>query len=181
MRVEPTTMIKSSTLRLSEDLWLSLKNHAQEKEVSVNRLIHSILTTSLGKKEVLFDEVAGKLEKKDIESRVYFTVGEGAVLKAYAASNGWSLSQEIRYRVVSSVAKKPKLSGEELKAIYAVRSSINVLGANINRLVRDHKPLSDSNIHICQDLMTLLQELKDKISYLESCCSSTFKLKASGE
>lgn len=63
----------------------------------------------------------------------------------------------------------------------AVRSSINVLGANVNRLIRDHKSLSDANIYICQELTTLLQEFKSKISYLEKCNFSNFKLKELGD
>ena len=125
----------------------------------------------------MFDEKAGVYEKKEIESRVYFTLGEADVLRAYASLNGWSLSKEIRYRTVSSFAKKPKLSGEELKSIYSVRSSINILGANFNRLVRDQASLSDDNIAVCQGLALLMKELRDKISYLEKCSTSRFKLK----
>ena len=78
------------------------------------------------------------------------------------------------------MAQKPKLTQEELKAIHAVKSSINVLGTNINRLVREGQSLSDDNINICQELITLMAELKDKINYLEKCGSSSFKLKVKG-
>lgn len=181
MTIEKTKKMRALTLRLDEELWSNLKAHAQKNRVSINRFIHLTLTTSFEKKEVSFDERINVLEKKEVESRVYFTVSEADILRAYALSNGWSLSQESRYRVVSSFAKKPKLSGEELKAIYEVRSSINVLSANVNRLVRDHESLSDTSIHICQELITLLQELKNKIKYLEKCNFSNFKLKELGD
>lgn len=180
MTEEKIKKMKSLMIRLTENLWTKLKAQAEKNRVSVNRLIHLILTTSLEEKDILFDEQIGKLEKKEIESRVHFTASEAEVLKRYALSNGWSLSQEIWYRVVSSFAKKPKLSGEELKAIYSVRSSINVLGANINRLIRNHEILSDDNIKVCCELTLLIKELQDKINYLEKCSYSRFKLKGVG-
>ena len=169
--------MKALTLRFTENLWSMLKEYSQKNCVSINRVIHLTLTTSLGKKDISFDERINTPEKKEIESRVFFTPSETELLREYASLNGWSLTKEIRYRVISSLSRRPKLNQEDLKAIYAVRSSINVLGANVNRLVRDREPLSDSNIHVCQDLVTLLQELKEKIKYLEKCSSSTFKLK----
>lgn len=181
MTIEKVKKMRALTLRLDEELWSDLKVDAQKNRVSINRLIQLTLTTSLKKKDVSFVERINVIEKKEVESRVFFTVSEADILRTYALSNGWSLSQESRYRVVSSFAKKPKLSGIELKAIYELRSAINVLGANVNRLVRDRESLSDTNIHICQELITLLQELKNKIKYLEKCNFSTFKLKELGD
>jgi predicted HicB family RNase H-like nuclease len=45
MTVEKIKKIRA--LRLGEELWLHLKAQAQKKQVSINRLIHLILTTSL--------------------------------------------------------------------------------------------------------------------------------------
>ncbi len=168
---------KALKLRLTESLWHTLKAQAEGEQISINDAINLSLTASLKKQNVFFDEKVDKPEKKEIESRVYFTVSEADVLKSYAQSNNWSLSKEIRYRTVSSFSRKPKLNGEELKVIYTVRSSINVLGANLNRLVRNSELLSDSNIEICKELVFLMKDLKDKVSYLEKCSSTQFKLK----
>ena len=168
---------KAIKVRVTESLLGALQKEAEFAKMSVNNYINLTLNASSKNPDILFEEKAGVYEKKEIESRVYFTLGEADVLRAYASLNGWSLSKEIRYRTVSSFAKKPKLSGEELKAIYTLRSSINVLGANLNRLVRDQASLSDDNIGLCQDLSLLMKELRDKISYLEKCNTSRFKLK----
>lgn len=168
---------KPLKVRVTESLLSALQKEARLAKMSVNSYINLTLTASSKNPDILFDEKIGCYEKKEIESRVYFTLSEADVLRAYAELNGWSLSKEIRYRAISSLAKKPKLSGEELKAIYTVRSSINVLGANLNRLVRNSESLSDENICLCKDLMELMKELKDKISYLEKCSSTQFKLK----
>ena len=171
---------KSLKVRVTESLLGALQKEAEFAKMSVNSYINLTLNASSKTSDILFDEKIGCYEKKEIESRVYFTLGEADVLRAYAILNGWSLSKEIRYRTVSSFAKKPKLNGEELKAIYAVRSSINVLGANLNRLVRDQVSLSNDNIGLCQDLALLMKELRDKINYLEKCSTSRFKLKDGG-
>lgn len=181
MTNEQEKKTKTVKLRLSESLKQALQLRAQTEKVFINDVLNSLLTASLKKKDVIFQETIGKQEKREVEVRVYFTVSEADILRAFALLNDWSLGKEIRYRVISTFAKKPKLSGEEMKAIYAVRSSINVLGANVNRLVRDRDFLSDRNISVCQDLIALMQELKDKIRYLEKCRSSTFKLKTTGD
>ena len=171
---------KALKVRISESLLKDLQRRARIEQMSVNSCINLMLTTSCKDQEVSFEEKVGRYEKKEVESRVYFTISEADLLKEYARLNEWSLSQEIRYRVISSLATKPKLSGEELKAIYAVRSSINVLGANVNRLIRNHEILSDDNIEVCQELTLLIRELQGKINYLEKCSYSRFKLKDAG-
>ena len=167
-------------VRVTENLLSWLQEKAKELGMSVNCYINFLINVSAKKEKKSSEEKINKYERREVKSRVPFTISEAALLRGYALSNGWSLSQEIRYRVISSIAKKPKLSKEELKAIYAVRSSINVLGANINRLVRDNEYLSDNNVGICKELILLMKELKDKVVYLEKCSYSNFKLKGKG-
>ena len=166
--------------RVSESLFNLLQKKATLMQMSLSGYLNFILTSSFKKHEVPFDEKVTKIEKKEIRIRVCLTASETDLLKTYASNNNWSVTKEVRYRVISSLSKKPKLTKEELKAIYGVRSSINVLGTNINRLVRDREFLSDTNIDVCKDLIMLMKELKDKISYLEKCSSSNFKLKNMG-
>lgn len=172
--------LKEIRVRLTESLFSILQAKVQESGLSLNGYINFVLTSESLTEERSFQEVIGKPDKKEVESRVYFTISEADMLKEYAISNGWSLSKEISYRVISSLTKKPKLSGEELKAIYSVRSSINVLGANINRLIRNHEILSDDNVKMCCELTLLIKELQGKINYLEKCNYSRFKLKGVG-
>lgn len=168
-------------LRVSENLFDFLQHSAKTLQLSLNGYANFLLHQFIKKQAVMFDEKITNLEKKKIRVRVDLTPSEMDVLKMYALNNNWSVIKEVRYRLISSLAKKPKLTQEDLKAIYAVRSSINVLGANINRLVRDRELLSDNNIEICKELITLMTELRDKINYLEKCSSSNFKLKKTGD
>lgn len=168
---------KFLNVRVSESLLNLLQKKAKLMQISLSRYVNFVLNSSIKKHEVPFDEKIGQYEEKDIKSRIYFTASEMELLKQHTLLNDWSITKEVRYRIVSSLAKKPKLNKEELKAIYSVRSSINVLGVNINRLVRDRELLSDNNIEVCKELITLMKELTDKISYLEKCSYSNFKLK----
>ena len=163
--------------RVNDTLLNLLKEEAKLRQMSMSSYINFRLNSSIKKSKILFDELINKFEKKEVEIRLLFTLSEINLLKEYAAVNEWSLAKEARYRIVSSIAKKPKFNREELKAIYTVRSAINVLGANINRLIRDSKPLTADNIIVCQNLIELINELKNKISYLEKCNHSNFKLK----
>lgn len=172
-----TKMIR---VRITEELLNELEAGAKEIKISRNNYINHILNLQLQQKErIFYKEVLGKQEKKEVESRVYFTAKEAEILKKYAKSNEWSMTKEVRYRTILSLSNKPKLDGEELKAIYTVRSSINVLGANINRFVRDSISITDNNIKICRDLSEAIKELKDKINYLEKCSYSSIELKKS--
>ena len=180
MDKEKKEKLKEIRVRLTESVSGLLQAKAQEFRIPLSSYINFVLTSESQTEERSFQEAIGKLDKKEVESRVYFTLSEANLLKEYALSNGWSLSKEIRYRVISSLAKKPKPSGEELKAIYRVRSSINVLGANLNRLLRNREMLSEDNALVCRELTLLIKELQDKINYLERCSCSRFKLKSIG-
>ena len=111
---------KALKVRVTESLLSDLQKEASLAKMSVNSYINLTLIASYKNPEILFDEKAGHYEKKEIESRVYFTTSEAELLRAYAELNSWGLSKEIRYRRQYPVyRKKPKLSGEELKVIYA--------------------------------------------------------------
>lgn len=165
-------------VRIEKGLGSRLKNEAKEHKMSLSSYVNFLLSSRSSKEEISYKErISNSDEKKEIESRVYFTRSEAEILKKYSEANGWSTVKEIRYRTISSFAKKPKLNREELKAIYSVRSSINVLGANINRLIRNNQELTDRNINICKELVERIGELKKKISYLEKCNNTSYRLK----
>jgi hypothetical protein len=170
---------KRTQITIKESLVNRLTEKSKEHKMSLNSYVNFLLNSSIKKEEPLFEETINKPEKKEIASRAYFTQSEIELLRRYAKLNEWSIVKEIRYRTISSLAKKPKLSKEEFKAIYSVRTSINVLGANINRLIRNDQILMDYDIEVCKELIGLIKELKGKISYLEKCSNTHFKLKDS--
>ena len=163
---EKVTTLKQIRIRVEEDLVGQFKKEAKVHKMSLSSYMNFLLNSTAEKEEVLFDEVINKPEKKEVERRVFFTKGEIEILKKYADLNEWNVTREIRYRTISTLAKKPKLNKEELKAIYVVRSAINILGANINRLIRNEQIISDHNIIVCKELAELIQELQTKIKWL---------------
>ena len=170
-------VVKTIILRSKKDLIDHLKAKSEKHKMSLNAYVNFILNSAAEKTEPIYKEVINKPEKKEIASRSYFTQSEMEVLKEHAKMNEWSISKEVRYRTIASIALTPKLNKEELRTMYSIRSSINVLGANINLLVRNSVSITDDNIKICQDLIELISELKNKISYLEKCNHSSFKVK----
>lgn len=174
---EETRKWKQIRVRIEEGLISSLKAEAKERKMSLSSYTNFMLNSFVKKGEPLFEETINKPEKKEIASRSYFTQSEIELLRKYAELNEWSVSREVRYRTISTLAKKPKLDQEELRAVYSVRSSINILGANLNCLIRNDHLLSDENIGVCTELAKLIKELRIKINYLEKCSYTHFKLK----
>ena len=168
---------KQIRVRVEKNLLNVIKSQAKECQMSLSGYMNLTLNLFLKKQEVSFEETLTRIEKKEVESRVFFTISEAELLKKYAQINDWSISKELRYRVISTLSKKPKLSGEELKAVHSVRFSINVLGTNINRLIRNNEVLSEDNMSICRELLDLIKDLVKKINYLEKCSNTYFKLK----
>jgi predicted DNA binding CopG/RHH family protein len=173
---ERIVKLKQVRVRIEEVLISQFKKEAKMCGMSLSSYMNYVLNSAVKKEKVLFEEIIDKKTKKDIVSRVRFTQSEIELLKKYANSNGWSITKEIRFRIILTLAKKPKLNAEELKAIYSVRSSINVLGANLNRIVRDNRVISDHNIIVCKELAELIQELRAKINWLDKCNRSSFEI-----
>lgn len=112
-----------------------------------------------------------------MESRVRFTESEAEILKAYAKNNGWSLTQEIRYRVVGSISKIGEISGEEMKLIREIKCCINVLGANINRIIREGRIVDIEGKDTCEKLITEMKKLKEQIERIEDSSKTRFIVK----
>ena len=174
---EKSKETKQIRIRVEKDLLDRLEEESKKYQMSFNGYINFLLNSATVRKETLFEEVINKPEKKEAEKRVYFTKSEEELLKKYVSSNGWSVAKEIRFRTIASLAKKPKLNKEELKAIYSVRSSINILGANLNRLIRNEQVISDHNIVVCKELSDLITELQSKVNWLMKCSNTHFRLK----
>lgn len=170
-------LAKQIRIRVEPHLLETLKTKAQGCGMSLSSYTNVVLNSLLKDQVVSFEEKINKYEKKEVKSRPYFTKSEIELLRQYAELNDWSLAKEIRYRIVSTLAKKPKLSKEELRAVYSVRSSVGMLGANINSLIRNNLIIPDSGADsMCKELLELIAEIISKIDYLEKCSHTHFKL-----
>lgn len=98
--------------------------------VSVNRGIVELLKQQINMGQpVLLTEKQNKATLQRItEKRIRLTEDKVQILQQYAKEHGWKLTQEIRYRVIVSISKKGKISGEEMREIRDNRNAINALG-----------------------------------------------------
>lgn len=168
--------MKKIQIRLDEELIEELKNKAECQQISFNSYISNVLN-SLRKKEEVVYTTSVKKEKKEIEIRVYFTQNEAEIFKEYAKVNSWSLTKEIRHRVIGTIVKNAHLNGNELENMCSIKSSINVLGANINRIIREGRTVDMEGKNICEKLMEEIKNLKSQIERIEASSSTRFVLK----
>lgn len=155
---------KEIKLRVSEDLYNSLKATMSNCGVSVNRRIVELLKQQINiTDQPLLTEKQNKTIQKITEKRIRLTEDEVQILQQYAQENGWKLTQEIRYRVIGSISKKSKISGEELREIRENRNAINVLGRNINRIIREGRIVDQEGKNVCKDLLGHILKLNKQI------------------
>lgn len=122
---------KEIKLRVSEDLYKSLKAKMSNQAISVNRGIVELLKQQITiTDQPLLREKQNKTVQNITEKRIRLTESEVQILQQYAKENGWKLTQEIRYRVIGSLSKESKISGEEMREIRENRNAINALGRN---------------------------------------------------
>lgn len=151
---------KEIKLRVSEDLYNSLKANIPNQNLSLNRAIIELLkqqTTITA--QPLLTAKQNKTIQKIIEKRIRLTEEEVQILQQHAQANGWKLTQEIRYRVIGSISKKGKISGEEMCEIRENRNAINALGRNINRIIREGRIVDQEGKSVCKDLMKHILKL----------------------
>lgn len=159
---------KEIKLRVSEDLYNSLKESISNQGISVNRGIVELLKQQITiTHPPLLTEQYTKVTAQNItEKRIRLTEDEVQILQKHAKENGWKLTQEIRYRVIGSISKKGKISGEEMREIRENRNAINALGRNINRIIREGRIVDQEGKDMCQNLISHILKLSKKIEII---------------
>ncbi|MGU9987376.1 MULTISPECIES: hypothetical protein [unclassified Rickettsia] len=153
---------KEIKLRVSEDLYNSLKANIPNQNLSLNRAIIELLkqqTTITA--QPLLTAKQNKTIQNITEKRIRLTEDEAQILQQYAQANGWKLTQEIRYRVIGSLSKKGKISGEEMREMRENRNAINALGRNINRLIREGHIVDQEGKDACHNLVSHILKLNN--------------------
>ena len=56
----------------------------------------------------------------------------------HAENHGFSISEEIVFRVLSTLSNEPKLLNDELSEIIKLRTALNQVGRNVNRLLKNY-------------------------------------------
>lgn len=132
---------------------------------SVNRGIVELLKQqiTITHPPLLTEQQSKTTLQKIIEKRIRLTEDEVQILQQYAQENGWKITQEIRYRVIGSLSKKGKISGEEMREIRENRNAINALGRNINRIIREGRIVDQEGKNVCMDLIGHILKLNKQI------------------
>lgn len=170
------TKKKTVLLRMSDELYKQVKENVKNKKVSVNSLIIDLIKDNVREKDVEYKEIICKKEKeiKCIRSTIRFTKSEAEILSKYAQKNGWKITQEIRYRVIGGISKKGKVSGEEMELIKEIRQSINALGRNVNRIIREDRIVDQEGKDVCKKLVQKIIEVNEKIIQIEENSKTRF-------
>lgn len=151
-------------LRIDQSIYQNIKDVSAKKHKSINRLITEVITQNLAahKQDSSIISAVHNKEEKLIEYRIRFTESEADRLKQYAQANSWSVPKEIQYRVIGTLFDNEKISPEELAAIRGIKVSINALGNNINRIIRENRVMDKTGVEAC----TLLSHNIDKVRNL---------------
>lgn len=171
------TKLQTIIIRINETQKEVLKSDAKRANLSVNQYINFLLSKQYANNNILYDERNEVDRRKEIRTRVSLEYGEAEILKKSAQENNWSLPKEVRYRVISTISKVGKISGEEMQFIRKIQGNINVLGANINRIIREGRVVDLEGKDLCEKLIMAMKELREQINKIEDSSKTRFTMK----
>lgn len=166
-------------LRLDQSIYQSLKDVSAKKLKSINRLITEAIMQNLAvhkQNSSIILEKRNKTEKL-IEYRIRLTESEAERLTKYAQANSWSVPKEIQYRVTGTLSDNEKISPEELAAIRGIKVSINALGNNINRIIRENRVMDKTGVEACILLSNNIDKVRSLITQIIENSKERFSLK----
>lgn len=102
---------------------------------SLSSLVAKVLSNYFSD-DVMFIEMLPprELEKKQI--RISLTLSEISALEMHAENHGFSISEEIIFRILSTLSNEPKLLDDELSEIIKLRTALNQVGRNVNQIAK---------------------------------------------
>lgn len=161
---------KNVCFRMDETVHNRADLKAKELGVTVSSLakkfVYSIANNDLESNETTSDE------KTD---RLFFslTSDEKETMKQYASKNGWSLSKEARFRVVSSMSATSKVLPDELKKIRGLRTAIDAVGRNIRHMMFQSKKIEINDPEFLKEIQTLNSYMEMAIKKIDELQDST--------
>ncbi len=169
-------------MQVNSETYELIRSTAQRGNKSVNRYIIDLvvekLSTKLDEKYEIKEENYNQIkETKIIEHRIRFTESEADRLKQYAQENSWSVSKEIRYRVMGTMEDTGKISPKELELLRGIRVSINAVGNNINRIIRENRVMDQTGIEACRILSINIDKVRNVIMQIYEKSKVRFSLK----
>ncbi len=169
-------------MQVNSEIYELVRSAAEQGNKSVNRYIIDLVTDALSiklqkKQEIEEENYTQKKEKKVAEYRIRFTESEAERLTKYAQANSWSVPKEIRYRVIGTMEDTGKISPEELGILKSIRISINAVGNNINRIIRDDRVMDQEGAKACIILSNNIDKARELIMQIYEKSKARFSLK----
>lgn len=157
---------KQLKVRVDEEVVEKAKQSAAGLGLSLN----DYLALLLGKPEAVSATYAVEEHeviklKRNKPVRVFLTAEEHEVIADLAKQRGWSMTQEIRWRVLATISKQPKLDKAEVAEINQLRTAINIVGRNLNSSMK--KGLIDMNT-FADDVMSIRQLISQTLEQVDS-------------
>nr|WP_020752095.1 hypothetical protein [Aggregatibacter actinomycetemcomitans]AGO88742.1 hypothetical protein pS23A_0009 [Aggregatibacter actinomycetemcomitans] len=123
------------TVNLNNSLRKKLDEVCDKTGASLSSLVTKVLSNYFSD-DVMFVEMlpSRELEKKQI--RISLTLSEISALEIHAENHGFSISEEIVFRVLSTLSNEPKLLNDELSEVIKLRTALNQVGRNVNQIAR---------------------------------------------
>lgn len=157
---------KQMKVRIDEEVIEKAKQSAAGLELSLNDYLSLLLGQSEAVSQwcAVEEHEVVKLERNK-PVRVFLTVEEHEVIADLAKQRGWSMTQEIRWRVLTTISNKPKLDKAEVTEINSLRTAINIVGRNLNSSMK--KGLIDMNT-FAEDVMSIRQLIGQTLEQVDS-------------
>lgn len=155
-----------------------LSKLSKEYKIPVTTLCNVIINEKIGDKTELLKEFSFI----DHEVEVKFKINDSEknyLLNSSKQTGTNSLTQEIRYRLLNSIHDKRFLTPKELESFIQLKSEINMIGKNINQLLKKinskEEPKIDDLKITMQELNIKLDETKEQIENSMKYTNSRFK------
>ncbi|KIX30669.1 hypothetical protein HW40_07725 [Mannheimia haemolytica] len=131
-------------ITLNNSLRKKLDETCKKTGNSLSSLIAKVLSNYFSD-DIMFIELlpVRELEKKQI--RISLTFSEIYALEKFAENHGFSLSEEIVFRLLSTLSNEPKLLNDELSEIIKLRTALNQVGRNVNQIAKKSDKEINSN------------------------------------
>lgn len=177
--IEEKVKKQQLALRIDQSIYKVLKDISIKSRKSLNRLIIESIKNYLmvSHQDNKQNPAVKKVEEKQIEYRVRLSESEVKVLQKYAQENSWSIPKEIQYRVIGTLFDDEKISPKELEEIRGIKVSINALGNNINRIIREDRVMDQEGMKACTILSNNIDTVRGLIMQIYEQSKERFALK----
>lgn len=161
---------KKVCFRVDEEVHHRAVLKAKELGVTVSSLakkfVYSIANNDLESNQTTNNE------KTD---RLFFSLSsdEKENIKQSAFTHGWSMSQEVRFRVVSSMSATSKVLPDELKKIRGLRTAIDAVGRNIRHMMFQSKKIEINDPDFLKEIETLNSYMEMAVKKIDELQDAT--------